>query len=1193
MVYIKSLICEGFKSFKHRTKINFSEGFTSIVGANGSGKSNILDAFVFALGELSGKTLRVNNIKDLICNGGTESGTPSKWARVDVVFDNSDRIIPVSSNVVKISRKINIKGQGKYYINDKVTTRRELQDIMDLAGLVPNSSNFILQGELFRIINMNHNERRGLIEDISGIAFYNEKKEKAEKDLTKVEENISRITLVLNEVSLQLDSLENEKNDALKYLEHDDKQKKAEKSLQVLKIRKFERQIARINLKIEALKQEIKGIEESLLEKRKNLMEVTLKLDKVNEEIKELQSSELRELTLTLNELKTKSTKQEAHRENIQKDVERLKKDLIKAFKKKDEIEKQRNSLQKGLDDKRIEKKDIKGQLEALKEELFHSEEQVKEFDSEYATYQNELDALKIRITGKKDIKNEITAEIRVLNNKIENSNKDLNSNTRRLNKINSEIESINQEIIQLEQNENAFTGESEQKLNLDELEVEKETLNNKLKKVQRSIDEKHDKLISIRSKIKAVKRFSINKAVETIIKMSNTPDEQIKHNIPGKIYGTIAQLGKADEKYNTALQVAGGNKFNYFVVDTQKTAKSCIQYLKKNRIGRASFIPLDKIRSYSVNFNFTTNDKVIGRAVDLIKFNPVYKKAFEFVFGRTIVVSDIETASNLEIKARRVTLDGDIVEASNLMTGGNNKQQRQGGFGSIAETKIPLLEAELNNMKKQESSLTKQISDIEHQITSSYKSRISKNKEISQIRQALAILRDKLENKQFELEEIKNKSNEITPEITELKNLLQFEQTKLDDISKLIDKLRTEEDELNSKISLLKNNDFTKKVQGLRKNIDELEKIKVKVSLEITKLQTQLDEIISNREPELEADIMNLQESLKTNINNHETLKIEITEINNKVIDLESKLLEKNQEIGELYAKKEGFLHEQTNLKVEIEEMKSKIHPTNIKINTFEVTRQNIESQKEELENSCENLCDNLEEIQEFLTFSQERLTEIITECVEVKLQLEPVNMRAIKKYDKIKYRYDDLIDKHEIIVKERQAILVFIEKVEIEKKNTFMNTFNGINEHFKTIFTKLSPGGEAKLVLENEEDPFAGGIKMLARPGGKKWCLTQSMSGGEKTLTVVALILGIQTYIPSPYYILDEIDAAFDDNNATQVASMIKELSEKSQFILITHRDVTMTKTDQLLGVSNVHGLTMVLNLNIREALEQIAQS
>ncbi|MGV9205594.1 MAG: AAA family ATPase, partial [Promethearchaeia archaeon] len=245
MVYIKSLICKGFKSFKERTKINFNKGFTSIVGANGSGKSNILDAFVFALGELSSNTMRVNNISDLICNGGKE-GNPSKYARVDVIFENSTREIPVDSDSVKISRKINLDGRGKYYLNDKRTTRTEIRDILDLAGLMPNSTNLILQGELFRIINMNNDERRELIEDISGIATYNEKKEKAEKDLAKVEENISRITLLLNELSVQLDSLEKEKNDALKYQDLDERQKNAKKALILLKVQKFDAEINEI-----------------------------------------------------------------------------------------------------------------------------------------------------------------------------------------------------------------------------------------------------------------------------------------------------------------------------------------------------------------------------------------------------------------------------------------------------------------------------------------------------------------------------------------------------------------------------------------------------------------------------------------------------------------------------------------------------------------------------------------------------------------------------------------------------------------------------------------------------------------------------------------------------------------------------------------------------------------------------------
>ncbi|TFG22733.1 MAG: chromosome segregation protein SMC [Promethearchaeota archaeon] len=1195
MVYIKSLICEGFKSFKEKTKINFSKGFTSIVGSNGSGKSNILDAFVFAIGELSGNKMRVNNIKDLICNGGSNGGTPSKYARVDVVFDNSNRNIPipVESNTVKVSRKIYIDGKGKYFLNDKVITRRELQDILDLAGLLPNSSNLILQGELFRIITMNNNERRGLIEDISGIASYNEKKEKAEKDLAKVEENISRITLLLNELSIQLDSLEKEKDDALKYQDYDIKQKNAENALIVLKLRDFQKQIDRFIVKKETLIKEIQEINYNLLEKRENLSKITVELDKINEEIKKLQTNELKELTLNLNKLKTDIAKKETQKDNFQKEILKLKKNLIDSFKKKEDLEENKKIIQNNLMVKKKEKKEIKEKLHSLKEELYHSEEQTKEFDSKYKGFQENLESLKNDIAEKNEIKSEIKSEIKVLTSKLESSNDKLSNTVMRVDVLNGEIENISQEIKILDSEERNYKEKPDNNISLNDLESNKQNLDLKLKKIQSIINEKHEKLISLKSKIKVIQKLSSNKALEAILRLKNDRELSSKHKISGTIYGTIAQLGKTREEYNTALQIAGGNKFNYIVVENQATAKQCINFLKNNKIGRASFIPLDKIKTNFINYDLNNNEKIIGRAVDLIQFDGLFKKAFEFVFGRTIVVSDIDTASNLDIKARKVTLNGDVVEMSNLMTGGTFKQSMRGGFISQEESKIPKLETELNNLKREEDSYLKKLKNIDKQIALSYKSKISANNELSEVRKNLAVLKDNLLRKEDELKDYNVKIEETKTEIKNIEGKLQTEQLKLKDIDQILSDLMNDENELKSKISLLEDNDFTKKINNLRKKIDELEKDYMHINLEVTKLRTQLEDVINNRESEIESTINNSQEEIKDNTFKLETLKKELVDIETTIKELESELLKKNEVVGQFYSKREELLLSQTKFKAEIEDLKSKIVPKNIKINTLEINLQNIKSQKDEMEENHQIGNEELEKIQNLLSFSKDKLSNIIKECVNIKHQLEPVNMRAIKKYDKIKERYDDLIEKHDIVVDERISILEFIERIELEKKNTFLNTFNGINERFKEIFAKLSPGGEAKLKLENQEDPFAGGVKIIARPGGKKWCLTQSMSGGEKTLTVVALILGIQMAIPSPYYILDEIDAAFDENNANHVASMIKELSEKSQFILITHRDVTMTKTDDLIGVSNVHGLTEVLNLNIREALEQIAQS
>ncbi|MFX0188370.1 MAG: chromosome segregation protein SMC [Candidatus Hodarchaeota archaeon] len=1193
MVYIKSLICEGFKSFKNRTKINFSKGFTSIVGANGTGKSNILDAFIFAIGELSGNKLRVNNIKNILCNGGTNGGEASDSARVDIIFDNSDKIIPVETKKVKVSRMINAEGNGKYRLNDKVITRRELQDILDIAGLLPNSSNLILQGELFRIITMNNNERRGLIEDISGIASYNEKKEKAEKDLEKVEVNISRITLLLNELSIQLDSLEKEKNDALKYQECDIEQKNAENALIILKIRNFEKQIEKIIVKKETLVKEIQEINYKLLEKRENLTNITTELDRINEEIKILQTDELKELTLELSKLKTEFAKKETQKENLENELSKLKKSLVDSFKKKEEIEKNRKTIQKELTDKKEEKEVINEKLKTLKEELYHSEEQLKEFDLDYRNFQENLESLKSKIAEKSEIKSDIKSEIKVLKNNLKISNDNLTDIKETVNLFKREINDLTQEIEKLKKKEGLFKENSDIEINMDELTNKKLILEKKLRKIQNFINKKQEKLISIKSKIKTIQKLSRNRAIKAILDFKKSSEFKTKYNIRGNIYGTIAQLGEVNEEYDIALQVAAGNKLNYIVVDNQRTARQCIKYLKTNKIGRASFIPLDKIKPHKINLELNINEKIIGKAVDLIQFDPLFRNAFEYVFGNTIVVSDIKTASNLNIKAKKVTLNGDLIELSNLMTGGVVKQLLKGGFISQEESKIPTLELELNHLKNEEDSYIKKLKDIETQITLNFRNRISTNNELSEIKQKLAILKDKLVRKEEELNGYNAKIKILNTEIKKCEGELQEEQSKANTIEQILSNLIDEVNEFKSKISLLENNDFTKEINNIREEIDEREKEKIAVNLEITKLKTQLNDILNNRESEILVAINNYQKDIEQNTIGLETLNRELNETKQAIEELESVVLQKNEIIGQFYEKKEDLLLAQTNIKVEIEDLKSNIHPKNIKINTLEINSKNIQSQKEELEESHKISDEELEKIQDFLNFPQEKLSILINQCIEIKQELEPVNMRAIKKYDKIKERYDDLIEKHEIVIDERMSILEFIEKIEFEKKNAFLNTFNGINEHFMRIFAKLSPGGEAKLALENIEDPFSGGIKMLARPGDRKWCQTRSMSGGEKTLTVIALILGIQMYTPSPYYILDEIDAALDDYNAGQVATLIKELSENSQFILITHRDVTMTIANQLLGVSNVHGLTEVLNLNVKEALKYIAES
>ena len=1195
MPYIKSMICQGFKSFRNKTIIYFDKGFSAIVGANGSGKSNVLDAFVFALGELSGNKLRVKNVRDLICNGGSVEKSPSNFAQVDIIFDNSDGKIPIDSKAVIISRKIDSKGNGNYYINRRRTTRRDLQDLMDLCNLIPNSTNLILQGELFRIINMTNLERRILIDEISGIASYNEKKESAEKQLEKVEENISRITILLNEVSIQLTNLESEKNDALEYQRLDYEQKNTEKALLIAKINSIRTDIRKIEEKKLVINQEINEIEKNIINNRNLLSEINESLEIINKKIKNLESDELLELTKKINDLKTEKVKYETSKEHLNKEIDKLSQEIIESVNKKGNIQKEKQNLKQELIQFEKEKDIYHNSLTTKIQELDVLKKELEKIDSNYIEIQQQLSILREKISKDQETKNQLYSEMKVLENKQQNFENIKLNTQEKITKLKRELQNFKENLIQLNEKRKEHEKTGTITHNIINLESEKIKILNEIKRLQEIIEDRHIQLISLKSKIKTIKNFSQNRAVEAILKIKDTSI------INGEIFGTISQLGKIDSKYDIALEVAGGAKLNYIIVDSQKTAKECIQYLKENKIGRASFIPLDKIKVNYPNFTINLNENVIGRAVDLIQFNSQFVKAFEFVFGKTIIVKDLETAIKLPISARKVTIKGDIVEVSHLMHGGSHKKRMGFSFKTIEESEIPVLEEDLNKLRNKENMLLSELKQIDMKITEYYKTRIQGNNSLNEITQQLNLFEERINEKEKELNSLESEIQKIDDENNQVKISFTENKKVLDGIIHQISDLKDQEKKLQEGIQNSKNIKIKNDIQILEEEKGHLTSNISELELKITKIKAKLEDFLENHIKEIEQTISKKEETIKINLSEIASIDGSLKSINSEIYTINEKILEENQILGQYIDEKNQLIKKITDLRIKIEEMKSSIHPKSLQVNTLENKMENLIEQlnefKTEFGENFEHFFEKEEntipqEIKQKISISQQKLDEIIKDCIEKKALLEPVNMRAIEKYDKIKNRYEDLIEKHDQVVNERQSILDFIEQIETEKKDVFMRTFYQINENFGTIFSKLSPNGEAKLELENHDDPFEGGLRIMARPGGKKWCQIRSISGGEKALTIIALILGIQQYVPSPYYILDEIDSNLDEINTILVAEMIKELSSKSQFILITHKEPTMERSDQLLGISITDGISQVVNINIREALAQIAE-
>jgi chromosome segregation protein len=633
---------------------------------------------------------------------------------------------------------------------------------------------------------------------------------------------------------------------------------------------------------------------------------------------------------------------------------------------------------------------------------------------------------------------------------------------------------------------------------------------------------------------------------------------------------------------------MAAGSRFNFVVVDTPITAEKCINYLKKNNLGRASFIPLSKIRANPLRDSLSNNPRICGKALDLITFKPQYIAAFEFIFGRIVIVEDLLTARQLKLPVKRVTLDGDVVDGSNLMTGGQRGKSRGTGFKSLETDKIGQLEMQYQQYSQKSKDIESNISQIQHEISRLYKLKISGANQTKEISEKIAVCNSKIEH-------IKNSIKDDESEIEEiLINLKEFENQKviLEDERKIFQEkliiLREEEKKIQEELDSSDEGELRLEIKKVEKELRKLRKEASKIEIEFTKKSTMLVETItSNRSDYLNQINQKAMESTEI-VKNLQKMTEELNagEIEHGLLD--EKINQKSEILSTLYSQKKALTIELSEKKMEFGQLSQPKHEAQMKLNRFILKTEEFTAKIQEYK--CHLLPDITFPV-ELLEHEENWFQTELTLIGDKKQRLGTVNLRSIEKYDEINKRFMELEAKNEQVIEEREAIIRFMEALEEEKTRVFMKTFNGINSNFQTIFTKLSPGGDARMELENPESPFDAGIKLMARPGEKKLCSIRALSGGERSLCIIALILAIQKHKSCPWIVLDEVDAPLDDANCGIVADMIKELSNTSQFIMITHRDVSMARTDQLLGISNIGGLSSVINLSIREVLSQIS--
>ena len=1128
MAIIKKIRLKDFKSFASPIELPFDKGFSIILGPNGSGKSNLSDAICFVLGKSSAKGMRAEKSANLIFNGGKE-GKPAKEAEVSMFFANNNKEFPIETDEVKITRIVRQSGQSIYKINNETRTRQQILELLGKAGLDPDGYNITLQGDIVRFMEMHPEERRTIIEEIAGISIYEDKKHQAMLELDKVSGKLNEANIILNERKTYLKELEKEKEQAEKF-------KQLETDIMNNKATYFSMQINEKEDKKNGIEGSIENEKAIISEQQGRVNELKAAIDEKRNEIKNInveleKKGEIEQINLQkeIEELKMGLTRSSLRLENCSNEVEKLKErkkqlegDAVRIKERVLELE---NSRKKMVDDSKLLIKQ-RGEIEN-KLNRFDYSSGGKEFD--FA--EQELERVQSELSGLQNKKNETLRE----RDKIEFQLNDLNKVFERL-----DIENLQR----LEQVQKKLDTEFNKKLN------EAGILNVQLDKTRKELSDSSEELAKLRARNAYIDEEVMgNFAVRKILELNKKG-----------VYGTISQLGKVESKYSMALSVAAGARMHSFVVEDDKIAEACIRFLKENKYGVATFLPLNKIKGRNIE-----KIEPAITAVEVISFNPRFKEAFSFVFGSTLVVGNIEEARKIGIgRARMVTLDGDLVEQSGAMVGGYRKIVS----GVFQEKDLDKRIGELENGADK----------LKRLIETAEKKRKDELEAIDKLRREKAETEGriiKLNKSGESLETLKKKKAEL---INELKR---FDTDKIDNI---ISKKQEDVNNLRRKREEAKNKVSNQKLVEERKTLEEerqrLHEELIKSESEIKNINIQIDSI---HIPEIEQ----IKKKIKNDGVEESRFLNEISELKGKLGEYKNILDEKQKFEKKFHSDFKSLVARRNKLEMDVQKSDEKIEVVRLKIksnedkiNSMSIARAKIVGELEGLKMEFESVKDGRLKKNAKL----DELKEAIKKAESTLRNLGNVNLRALEVYDSLEQEYKKIVEKSDKLNIEKSDVLKMVDEIEGKKKGLFMDVFNALAGNFKKIFESLAVKGEAYLELENSEEPLTAGLDIKVRLTGNKFLDIKSLSGGEKTLTALAFIFAIQEFKPAPFYLLDEVDAALDKTNSEKLSQLISKYAHTAQYIVISHNDAVITEASTIYGVSmQKNGISKVVSLRV----------
>ncbi|TQD28239.1 chromosome segregation protein SMC [Methanolobus vulcani] len=1174
-MHIKELEFINFKSFGKKVKIPFFDGFTTISGPNGSGKSNIIDGILFVLGLSSSRTLRAEKLTDLIYNG--EGSKKPDFAQVTIRFDNVDREMPVDADEISITRKIRETDSGYYsyfYFNGKAVSLTEVHNYLAKARVTPEGYNVVMQGDVTRIINMTPGERRKIIDEIAGVAEFDSKRDRALSELEIVRERVERVDIIIEEVGQQLEKLKTERDQALKYQSLKEEKMKFEGFVLLAKLKDAKVELTNVADDILAKEEVLGKLEVDLEAKRVAVDKLEQELEEMTLNIQRMGEDEQIQIKKDIEGIRGEVSRCVDTIEISEKEMEDVESRRRKAFVEIDEIKGKLEELDSKISEETMRKESILAEMSERKTERMLLQSKIADVDAKFAQTRDELSKLKSRLEAVKNEKNElmrqedrlldaqrrksveardIEGEIADAKSKAESSGSDTKSVEYDIDKLNEKIDALTKD--------------------MDDLEFTRSQLKVIVKEFEDELRKHENDYARIEVRVRAAEDHSkYSKAVDMVM------NEKKHHGLPG-IYGTIAELGSVDQKYSNALGIAAGGRMQAVVVENDEDAARAISFLKQRRGGRATFLPLNKMEARRPYKDLSDREGVIGYAIDLIDFDNKFEAAFWYVFRDTLIVDTLTNARRLMGGLRMVTLEGEVIEKSGAMVGGSQQQKAGLSFAASEKDKLVRIAEKITELDSKRSNAIKKLDQVEGHVAQINREIHEHDKEISK--------------KQMQLEEIAGRGER-------LEQLIDAKSNELAEIEEARKQLRVEMD-----ATLAKKQEQEELVVSLEKDIEVLEeKLEGSEVPELNRQAEQLDEEIRRldgrvRDIESTLNALNLdrnyasnkieenRELIKSMDEKKSTHKQRVSDLKDKITELEESLKEKQQremeladELKELQQERTRLHDEHIALKKEFDKFKARFDEGNRQMMALNATKEALDEQVSDLTEEIQRR--GIEETEEVPNYETVRTR--IASIERAMERLEPVNMRAIDEYDEVEARLDELVSRRDTLSSEREQILERIAQYEQLKKDTFMETYNGINEPFKEIFHELSDGiGE--LVLDNYEDPFAGGLTLRAQPKEKTLQRLEAMSGGEKSLTALSFVFAIQQYRPAPFYAFDEIDMFLDGANAGRVAQRVKKAVKNAQFIVVSLRKPMIEAAERTIGVAmQENNITSITGVKLR---------